>query len=126
MRGGCARRIVPSTCSCHATCPGRSRGNGCRWVTGPTVVSPGCGGSCVGRSQVAVALSAVTDLPKAVGSPAATCQPFRSRVLLAADLWAGGLEAAPRDLRHRGGVAIDRHNDKPKLRSLGDVVKKMR
>src|SRR5438093_12671310 len=32
-----------------------------------------------------------------------------ARVLLAADLRASGLEAAPRDLGHPGGVAIDRH-----------------
>jgi hypothetical protein len=45
----------------------KSRARPCRWVTGPSVVSPGCDGRCADRSQVAVALDAVTDLPAAVG-----------------------------------------------------------
>jgi hypothetical protein len=36
----------------------KSHGTALRWVTGPSVVSPGRDGQCADRSQVAVALSA--------------------------------------------------------------------
>ena len=94
MRCGRAQRIVLSTARAVRLVLGRVARYGLSIVgTGPRLVSPGCGGRCVGRSQVAVALRAVTDWPRAVGVSAATCQSFRSRVLFAADLWAGGLEA---------------------------------
>ena len=64
------------------------------------------------RSQVASRWMPSPTCLRPSGSPAATCQPFRSRALLAADLWTGG-EAAPRP-GHRGGAAIDRHTrDEP-------------
>ena len=40
---------------------------GFRWSHRPSGGAPGCDGQCAGRSQVAVALSAVTALPEAVG-----------------------------------------------------------
>jgi hypothetical protein len=57
--------------------------DGFPWGHRPIGGAPRCGGQCAGRSQVAVALDAVTDLPAAVGFSAATCQPFRFRMLLA-------------------------------------------
>ncbi len=51
-------------------------------------------------------------------------QPFRCRVLLAVDLWADGVEATPRDLGHRGGVATGRHDETVGgLRASAKVVK---
>jgi len=59
MRGGCVRRIEPSSRSLPRDLSWeKSRATAVDGVTGPTELSPECGGPCVGRSQVAVALSA--------------------------------------------------------------------
>jgi hypothetical protein len=111
MRGGCARRSNNLHCSCLATCPGTSRAQRlsmgspalrwCAWMR-RTMCRPLSGR---GRVECRHRGPGPSDLRLR------PCQPFRSRVLLAADLWAGGLEAAPRDLGHRGGVATRRHNE---------------
>lgn len=59
MRGGCARRIVPSTARATRLVLGRVVCNGLSMGSPPLGGVPGCGGQCAGRSEVAVALSAV-------------------------------------------------------------------
>jgi hypothetical protein len=83
MRGGCARRIVRSSCSLPRDLSWeKSRAAACRWV-------PAVGGVASMRRTMCRPLAGrcrvecLTRLPTAVGSSAATCQPFRSRVLLA-------------------------------------------
>jgi hypothetical protein len=100
MRGGCARRIVPSTARAMRLVLGEVARNGLPWCDRPIGGAPGCGGQCVGRSQVAVALNAVAGCDHLTVPVSSASRRGR---------WADGLEAAPRDLGRRGGVAMDRH-----------------
>jgi hypothetical protein len=70
--------------------------------------APGCDGQCAGRSQVAVAWSAVTEGLGRRILWLRPFQPFRSWVLLAADVRPAASKRST-GLRRRGGVAIDRH-----------------
>lgn len=109
MRGGCTRRIVPSRSLPCDLSSGEVACNGVSMGHRPPVVSPGRGGQCVGRSQVAVAWCAVTDVLAVVGFFGCDVPTVPISGASRRGLWAGSLEAAPRDLGHRGGVAIDRH-----------------
>lgn len=89
MRGGCARRSNDLNCSCPRPVLGEIAYNAFSMGSPALSGAPGCGGLCAGRSQVAVALSAV-----------ASCDRLTVPVLGASrrGRWADGLEAAPRDL----------------------------
>src|SRR5262245_19775067 len=108
MRGGRARRIVPSLLIAPRLVLGEVARNGVSMGTGPRWWRLDAAGhvSAARRSLSRWAPSPIGLRPSGLQLRRAN----RSGLgCFSPDLCADGLEAAPRDLGHRGGVAIDRH-----------------